>query len=609
MLAAARAEMYTRRYHSLWDPVVQQRSCTCLTLLALTLASARLQGQQIRLSVHDSATGYPVPGAVVSVLDSASAISNRAITDMEGRLTLALAPAAASVRVVHIGFRPRDVPIPPRVTGSDVAIDIAMVRLPTLLASVRVIDNPLCPGGAARSAAFGLWEQARAGLLAAVVARETKPAVATLVLYERTLAAVDDRVTRQQVQSRFGQTTRPFLASSPPAEFAARGYMEEVASERTFNAPDADVLLDDSFAATHCFRIERADAAHPDQVGLGFEPVARGSGRDSLVDVVGVLWLDSNPPALRSLEFRFTGLEPAPEAARARGSIRFRAMPNGIVFIDGWSMRIPVLRGFARAGTKRTERRGLAVAELREKGGEVVAASWPDSTRWSAPGGVEGLTRVTGRVLESRSRSPMPDALAYIEGLADTAVTDVAGAFTLSPFIPGRYTLQVADTALSRYLVPRIATQQLELRRDAIGTTELELPSIATLLAELCRGNLQKRTAIILGRVTSDDLASFEGIELRSGWQANYNSGAVIEWDENGRAVGGIAVQGVGQLVSLDAQGRFRVCGVARERPIRLRLLRGGARLADTTIFAADTTTKFVDWRLSRPVPTSQRPQ
>jgi hypothetical protein len=484
-----------------------------------------------------------------------------------------------------------------------------MVRLPALLESVRVIDNRLCPGGTAHSAAFALWEQARAGLLAAVVARETKPAVATTLLYERTLAPLDEHVTQQKTQSRFGLTTRPFLASSPPADFAARGYMQESTSERTFSAPDADVLLDDSFAATHCFRIERVDAAHVDQVGLAFEPVARGSSRDTLVDVAGVLWLDANPPGVRSLDFQFTGLEPAPEAARGRGSIRFRTMPNGVVFIDGWTMRLPVMRGVVNAGTKRTERRGLAVAELREKGGEVVAASWPDSTRWSTPGGVDGLARLTGRVFESRSRSPMPNALAFIEGLADTTVTDSAGAFTLSPLIPGRYALQVVDTALSRYLAPRTAARSLDLRRDTVGTADLELPPIATLLAELCRGHRPARTSIILGRVTSDDLASFEGIELRTGWQANYNNGAVIEWDENGRALGSIAVQGAGQMVNLDAQGRFRVCGVAPQRPVRLRLSRGRTRLADTTVFASDTSTKFVDWRLSRPVPISQRPQ
>jgi hypothetical protein len=108
----------------------------------------------------------------------------------------------------------------------------------------------------------------------------------------------------------------------------------------SYNAPDADVLLDDDFAATHCFRVQSADKEHPEQIGLAFSPAR---GRDRLVDVTGVIWIDRVTPKLRTLEFRYTGLEPAATESGSGGHIEFRTMQNGVAFIERWHLRLASL--------------------------------------------------------------------------------------------------------------------------------------------------------------------------------------------------------------------------------------------------------------------------
>src|SRR6185437_6417194 len=132
--------------------------------------------------------------------------------------------------------------------------------------------------------------------------------------------------------------SRPFLSSASAAIFAKRGYMVEDRTGRTFDAPDADVLLDESFAATHCFHFQRADGAHRGQFGLAFTPVP-SRNRDTLVDVTGTIWIDGVTPEIRTLDFLYTALEPAAADMKSGGHIEFRTMSNGIAFVQRWFLR------------------------------------------------------------------------------------------------------------------------------------------------------------------------------------------------------------------------------------------------------------------------------
>jgi carboxypeptidase family protein len=382
-----------------------------------------------------------------------------------------------SLRAIRIGFQPRELRLPAPRPLTSISLDLRMLQLPALLSTMKVSARKLCPGSEGRTDAFVLWEQARAGLLAAVVAREAKPATVTTLTFERALSPWDEQVHQLRVQARTGVTARPFLASGPPAEFVSTGYMQEDATGRTWHAPDADVMLDESFAATHCFHIETADNVHRDAIGLAFEP---SPGRDSLVDVSGVLWLDRAVPALQELDFRFTSLEPAAVSASAGGQLTFRTMPNGVVFIERWVMRMPVLtlayaegsneRVTTRDQRDRTNRRNLRVSEVRERGGEVTSAQWPDGTRFDATPG-----KVSGRILKKGTQEPIPHALVYLDGSADTTSTDSTGRFSLSPVVPGRYSLKATDTTLAAYTPKRSVARVFEVVRDQESNITIEL--------------------------------------------------------------------------------------------------------------------------------------
>lgn len=92
-----------------------------------------------------------------------------------------------------------------------------------------------------------------------------------------------------------------------------------------FHAPDAAVLLSDTFLDTHCFRLQSAHRAHVGMVGLAFEPV-RGTRTP---DVHGVLWMDAESAELRLLEYGYGDLpRSVPDAAAEHRRGRLPEQPR-----------------------------------------------------------------------------------------------------------------------------------------------------------------------------------------------------------------------------------------------------------------------------------------
>src|SRR5690349_15997847 len=151
--------------------ITSRTSLIAALLLLATAAIRALPAQILRGTVRDSASNAPIPGAVLVLLDSSGASLGRNITNERGQYTIALHPAMRRVQVLRIGFRPRTVRIPDAVDGV-AQLDLALPVIPRLLESFSVIDQPNCPRREGRPQAFALWEQARAALLAVVVARD-----------------------------------------------------------------------------------------------------------------------------------------------------------------------------------------------------------------------------------------------------------------------------------------------------------------------------------------------------------------------------------------------------------------------------------------------------
>jgi hypothetical protein len=553
------------------------RASGARTLLACVLvccAPAERAGAQ-RLSGHvrDAVSGQPVAGAVIVLLGEET-LPSRTISNGNGHYTVPLPPRARWFRVTRIGYRPFEIDLgagTPAFTR-----DVQLSRLPSLLADVQVTAQTQCPPTDDSREALALWEQARSALLASVVAREALPALATTLTFERILRPSDSLVLQQTMRVRSGRTDRPFRAPAAASTLIREGFLVRAPSGDHFSAPDADVLIDDDFAASHCFTVARRRRDEGDLLGLGFRPAP---GRDSLVDVRGTLWLDPTARTLQTLEFRYTGLSEAALEAGAGGAIRFLSLPNGVIVIDRWSVLLPAIERQANA------RRGAAserVVQLHETGGALLSATWTDSLKWNAP-----LPTIVGEITSRGARETLESVVVTLTGTPDSAVTTSAGRFQIGPVLPGRYLVRATDTTFARFASPRIAEEVLLVAELSARPVALSLPDRATVLGSDCdQTKAASGTATVAGHIgvrggTAADLS------LSARWAGRFIAAAVEE---------------AGVDIQLQPEGRFTLCEVARERPVRLHLFRGANRIADTTLTVpGHQSVAVVDWLVAPP--------
>ena len=151
--------------HDLDTIAVARRVLGLLLLLAGPMRAQIYQG-----FVRDSVSAAPISGVVVSALDSAGKSVFRTLSGQDGAYRLMVPASASRIRVQRIGYRLRDLAIAPS-TEETATLDIRLVALPSLLEPVRVFGTAACPKRRDNAQAQALYEQARAGLLATIVAR------------------------------------------------------------------------------------------------------------------------------------------------------------------------------------------------------------------------------------------------------------------------------------------------------------------------------------------------------------------------------------------------------------------------------------------------------
>jgi hypothetical protein len=560
--------MATTRWSGLqWSVIVTRRWSVLATALFALPASAH--AQTTRGVVRDSMARAPLAGVVVTATDSAGGATTRTITDSAGRFALD-APRAVRLKFVRIGYVPQERTIEGVVGAAAV---VSMSRIPPLLTTVRVAERAVCGNeqAAATAEAWRAWDQARAGLLAASAASTSNPVTATSLLYSRRLTTYDHLVRRQSVEQRSALVGRPFTTAAPE-RLVERGYLDEDATGRTFHGPDATVLLDESFATTHCFDLRAADANHRGAIGIGFTPIPT---RDTIVDVAGVIWLSENGSALHSLEFNYTALEPAALKANAGGRISFRTLPNGVIFVDQWSLRLPVMTavaGLSRVTPMRGQSRRMAnvharVTELEESGAVVTHGAWRDGTTWTQP-----HSGITGVVRESGADSPVAAAIVSVEGSGASVLSDRSGEFMLAPLIPGRYTVSVVDTSLTRHASPRRTTSVVEIEPDQLVRISPRVESLVDVVADVCKG--QREARIVVGQVTSTPPLS--NARIRASWTSAVGDSASAE-------------------SRVDDRGRFLLCGPTVDAQVALRLEAGRVG-SDTVVDVGYTRVTSVAW-------------
>ena len=459
---------------------------------------------ELRGVIRDSASRAPVPGAVVMALDADGQMVVRTIASERGTYRMSRPSTVTQLRVVRLGFRPTTIAVPAS-AGDSQTFDVTLVTVPRALDAIDVVAARGCPVRNDRGEAFALLDQARAGLLATVVAREKQPAALRVLRYERRLDLDGIEIDRQTVQlDSSTNATTSFNAVRSAIDFVDNGFRVGDNGQFTYFGPDADVLLDERFQRGYCFSVAAADSAHRAQVGLRFTPASR---RGKRIDIDGTLWIDTATRTLNDIEFRYLGVDALAESFGAGGRIGFRTLPSGVPFIDSWSLRL--------VGAPDTIVTDGAVSSqsyaIREVGGELSEARWPDGTRWQAPLGAAHITAVR------RNGEPARGVSINLVGTDYRAVTDSLGRATIDHLVPGPYRFAADDPRLAAIDLQLPIARTFVARRANSALVRLEVPTAEQFVLDGCDRNITSNLtdALILVRIVGSDSRPLGGVKWR----------------------------------------------------------------------------------------------
>jgi hypothetical protein len=530
-----------------------------VTIAALAIAAVlhapALGAQVLSGTVRDSASQQPIPNTRVLTLDPAGRSTASVTTDQQGRFRIspwtsraAARAGTVRLRVLRMGFRPREVEVARSAAGAP--FDVSIVPFPIVLEEFQVVAAS-CPKRADRAAALGLLQQVRMALFATVLARSQSSATMTRLLYDRRVERGTGRIVSQSVRTKVtSATTESFTAARSASTFNRQGFVRDASGAHTYTGPDAETLIDDAFASRYCVKLAGASREEPNVVGLGFEPVDREDGR---IDIVGTVWIDTLSRVLQDLTFKYVGLDRETSALAPEGRLSFRELPNGVVIIDQWSLRLAGDRARSDGATP-------------EIGGEIARASWPDGSSWRAKLGAARL-----HVVDSQGR---PATAASVE-LVDTDYQpkiDSTGILELNGLLPGPYTATVRDPRLVALGVPtRTATLRFVAARDSTKEALLEVETADDVVRRRCGAEVPTGPrGWLLGRVVTAD-----GQPVRD-----------ARWSIRDEFGTGIVEDG-----KVDADGLFQWCKLPMNSRVNIDVWREARRTSASRIIMEPLTT------------------
>jgi len=528
-----------------------------------SIGARRASAQQIMGTVRDSATDRPIAGAVLLLETGSGATLARTITNGNGQYAFGARADASVIRALHIGFRPRNVPVPVATT-TVTSVNIVLASLGSMLDTVHVVANNKCVANGNAAQAAALLEQAREGILATDVAAESKPADMVRSIYVRSFDA-RDKLDAQTVHTVANRSIDSFRAVYSAKQFVDLGFQQDSAGYLVFFAPDARTIADPGFALGYCFHLTR-DKHRPLQVGLAFSPSVRRKDR---VDIEGTLWADTAKRELRDIEFRYLGLPELMNRAEPGGRIEFRTLPNGVVLVDEWNLRLPIAR-HDTVSNSFVPRHLVLTFGPQESGGAVVSARWPDYS-WAAPMGALQAT------LRDSSGVPLRGAFARLENTDYAARADSAGQLRMAPLLPGPYTLIAMDSAFADLHVDGGPSAHFEAVADSVTQRNVVVAApLAGVVSAYCPNGLHPgSSSVVVGHLYAADSSSVV-------------SGGVVAaaWGPTSAD----AKQQAAQSDSLQVQattnddGVFTFCGLPAGTAVSISAISGTDKTAATTI-------------------------
>jgi hypothetical protein len=575
--------MQNRLVRSLWGSLAGVRRHAIVALIAVAGAALSLvmasvaRAQTVRgvVVLADSVT--PVSGVILSLETVGGTVVTRALSDERGGFVLRAESGAYQLRALRIGYQPTIVAPVTVDTLARAALRVVLSAAPVALPRVAVRGADICRGvGRDGAAVAAIWEEARKALLASGLSATT-PLMAEWVEYERTMDTTGKFIRSQRVRSTRTATTHAFR-SAPAAVLADSGYVIDTDDGSVFHAPDADVLLSESFAASHCFHVEPPEKGKEHLVGVGFTPARE---RERVSDIFGTFWIDRASSELRSLEYRYSNLPPVTDRVRPGGQVEFLRLPSGSWLVNRWHIRMPQL---VRTTPTTMRRRGVTVSTprttvtaMRQVGGEVSRVDRDNVTLFRANG-----TTLNLDVTSADSMLSIADVRVSLDGTDYEVMSDRQGRASVSAILPGQYRMRI-QSPLMDSLGVESETLDLTVRDGETRAQRIPLLTSDELLRKVCGNDARPDEGAHLRGLVVDSVGlPIADAEIRLRWQQQI---AIVRdrlvWNE--RSV----------TTKSDSVGLWQFCGVPRDAAIQIGAVaaqltgRASTRIPDSVLFAS----------------------
>jgi hypothetical protein len=477
-----------------------------VAVLFTTLSAPRGEAQVIRGTANATGSPEPLSGVLISIeavnpdgTPNTALTVARVLTAPNGEYAIR-APGAGRYRLTakRIGVHRFMSDVFTLAEGETKRIDVALDPIAQALPEVRVPG--ICVTRSAElSRIASLWDEVRTALYAAQISARDRLFEAGIVRYASVRDVRTLRVSSEWQAASHGQVEVTF--SSYDAEsLSTYGYWRTIGRDSIeYAGPDADVLTSPAFLRDHCFSVVPGRGNRRGMVGLAFRP-----GRDrNLADITGTVWVDERSFELKFVEFRYTRLPVIRGIDRIGGEVHFARLSTGAWIVDRWFIRMPHQQrgGLLQAPVIRT---------VREDGGHASVPALETVARRAS---------ITGTLMDSTNRRPMPGAVVRLAGMSYATRTDGAGRFRLDSLPSGDVHVVAQDAAYDAFNL-LAADVPVALRDDVTTTVRLRARSTSDLAERLCDDVrvLRRRAVLMVSLRDSATGVPFPRVRFRVSW-------------------------------------------------------------------------------------------
>ena len=493
--------------------------------------------------VVEDGTRQPLAGAFVQLVDEAGSRAAGVLTDSDGEFRVRADAGSYRVVVELIGYAGATASAELS-RGETARLEIEVPVRAVSLGSIRAEVDRRCHRRPGQSAVTQrLWEEARKALEVASWADGRGLLRFQIVEHERELSARTSEVLSQTERRRRVLGSESPYQSVEADRVARAGYVQRRPDGSwDYFAPDADVLLSDSFLESHCFRVVASPSDEPELIGLGIEPVPE---RD-LPEIEGVLWLEEATAELRRLEFTYVNLPYTRESwPEVGGRVEFERLATGLWIVRRWHVRMPLQAVRRRSGE-------VALVTLVQQGAEIEAVHTPDGERLATSAGAT----LHGRVL-GPDGDPLPDATVAVLAADARTRTGADGAYRIRELPEGRWAVNVAHPDIGGAGLPPV---QETIRLHAGRAARLDVrigpdTERARTLCAMAGWSEAAEPVVVHGRVT-----------------AAGDTAGVPAWVQ-------LRVGNVERRVRSDGDGGYRICVPPARQPAYVTAARDSAAL------------------------------